>query len=447
MSNNQTVSPVPMDAPAAIPNKSTATPDRVLYDFILAWRNLKDQPVQSGITLLVVALAIALFVTVVALNNGVRTGIIAASDPFGMLVVGPKGSSQELVMSTILLQGLPIGNMPYHIYEDLQQDDRVSLAVPLALGDNVGGARIIGTSPDFFQLRPALNKPPTFQLAAGREFNGPFEAVLGSKAAVGLGLNLGDQFVPAHGVETGLESDTHHVPHTIVGILQPTHSPFDSAVLTSIESVWAVHDEHAEADEHAEVDEQAEADEHAEDETADHREITAVLVRPTGFIETNQLWREFRLGSEAQAAFPGQELGRLFDLLNQGQQVLTVVGYLAAAMATLTVLLAIYSATDRRRQMIAVMRSLGANRTSIFRMVMFEALLIAALGAFVGRLLGYGAAYGLAANLTQQSSIPIPITYEMALEPWLWAIALAVGFVAGLIPALMAYRVNIVENL
>ncbi|MCB0168262.1 MAG: FtsX-like permease family protein, partial [Anaerolineae bacterium] len=350
-----------------------------------------------------------------------------------------------LVLSTILLQGLPIGNMPYHIYEQLQRDDRVSLAVPLALGDNVGGARIIGTTPDFFQLRPALNKPPTFQLAAGREFTGDFEAVLGSKAAAGLGLKPGDQFVPAHGVETGLETDTHDVPHTVVGILQPTHSPFDTAVLTSIESVWAVH-EHEEEENHVET--AALTSTAAEDEAdADQRQITAVLVRPTGFIETNQLWREFRLGSEAQAAFPGQELGQLFDLLNQGQRILTVAGYLAAAMATLTVLLAVYSATDRRRSMIAVMRSLGANRTSIFRMVMFEALLIAAIGALAGRLLGYAAAYNLAANLTEQSAIPIPITYEMALEPWLWAVTLAVGLLAGLIPALMAYRVNIVENL
>ncbi len=61
-----------------------------------------------------------------------------------------------------------------------------------------------------------------------------------------------------------------------------------------------------------------------------------MLVQPIGFIEANELWREFYVGAEAQAVFPGRELGSLFDLLNQGQQILIVVGYLAAVMAALT---------------------------------------------------------------------------------------------------------------
>ncbi|MEZ4657864.1 MAG: hypothetical protein R2911_09855 [Caldilineaceae bacterium] len=36
-------------------------------------------------------------------------------------------------------------------------------------------------------------------------------------------------------------------------------------------------------------------------------------------------------------------MGSLFDLLNQGQQLLRVVGILAAVMAALTLFLAIYS--------------------------------------------------------------------------------------------------------
>ena len=45
-------------------------------------------------------------------------GIIRASDPFGVLVVGAKGSGQQLVLSTLLLQGLPVGNIDGHIYAE-----------------------------------------------------------------------------------------------------------------------------------------------------------------------------------------------------------------------------------------------------------------------------------------------------------------------------------------
>lgn len=423
---------------STVPAQTLPQAGRLGYELGLAWRNLTAQPVQTLITILVVALAIALFIVVVALNAGVQRGIIIASDPFGMMIIGPKGSAQELVLNTILLQGLPLGTMPLSVYEDMVDSERVSLAVPLAMGDNVGGARIIGTNRNFFELRPSLPEPPTFQLAQGRLFEAEFEAVLGSRAAAELGLGLGDQFFPEHGVEQGLESEAHtEHRYTVVGILQPTSSPYDTTIITTMESVWEIH---AEAAEIQQLSPLADGQPHGP-------ELTAVLVRPAGFVEANYIWRGFRQSAAAQAVFPGGELGGLFDLLNQGQQVLTVVGYVAAVMAMLTMLLALYSTIDRRGQMIAVMRSLGAGRGSIFRMVLSEALIVAVVGALLGRLLGYGTAAAIAANLAQQAAIPIPISYQIGLEPGLWLLTLGVGLLAGVIPAVIAYRVKVVERL
>ena len=113
-----------------------------MYEFKLAWRNLLNRPVQTLVTIAVIALAVGLAVTVVHLNDALQRGIIRASDPFGVLVVGAKGSGQQLVLSTLLLQGLPVGNIDGHIYAELRDDPRVALAAPIAMGDNVGGARI-----------------------------------------------------------------------------------------------------------------------------------------------------------------------------------------------------------------------------------------------------------------------------------------------------------------
>ncbi len=398
------------------------------------------RPVQTLITVLVVGLAIALSVTVAQLSDGLQRGIIRASDPFGVLVVGAKGSTQQLVLSTLLLQGNPVGNIPAQIYQELVADPRVALAVPLAMGDNVGNARIIGTSLDFFTLGPSLREPPSFQLASGRLFADNFEAVLGSKAAAQLGLQIGDRFLPAHGVTQGLASDEHETPHTVVGILQPSNTPFDNAVFTNVASVIAMHA--AERDEEAHVDGAQEEADHL-----DEAQVTAILVRPIGFIEQNQLWQEFYIGTVAQAAFPGRELGSLFDLLNQGQELLRMVGYLAAVMAALTLFLAVYSATAAREHLLAIMRGLGANRNNVFRIVIFETLLTALLGALVGRLVGYGVATLIAAQITAQSAIPIAIRYLPQLEVLLWGLPLLLGVVAGFLPALQAYRTNVVEKL
>jgi len=416
----------------------------MIYDLQLAWRNVRARPIHTAITVAVVALAVTLVVAVALLGDGVRRGIVQASDPFGVLVVGAKGSAQQLVLSTILLQDEPVGNMPLAVYERMRTDERVALAVPLAMGDNVEGARIIGTNGDFFTLQPSANAAPTFLLAQGQLFEAEFEAVLGSATASRLGLVIGDTFAPQHGVARGLPSDNHNTEHHVVGILQPTNSPYDNAVFTSLESVWHVHEE---GEEEQVVDQSAPpglADAPAPDV---RDQITAVLVKPRGFVEANQIWRDLQLSTDAQAAFPGQELGALFDLLNQAQRVLNTVGYLAAGMAALTVLLALYSATLAREQSIAIMRSLGASRSTVFRIILAEALLVTLVGTLVGRVLGYLAAGAIAASLTAQRAIPIPIGMLPALEPWLWLVPLLIGLVAGLFPALMAYRVNVIEKL
>lgn len=425
-----------------------------MYALKIAWRNLLSRPVQTLVTVVVVALAVALAVTVTHLNEGLQRGIIRASDPFGVLVVGAKGSSQQLVLSTLLLQGAPVGNIPGRIYAELRADPRVALAVPIAMGDNVGGARIVGTDEHFFALRPSQQTAPAFQLAAGQHFGGDFEAVLGSRAAAELGLTLGDRFQPQHGVERGLESDTHAEEHTVVGILQPSNTPFDNAVLTSAESVIRMH---AAAESIAPA---ASSPDHADEQAGDHADeaggapehvdsgqVTAVLVQPIGFIEANEIWRDFYTGTEAQAVFPGRELGSLFDLLNQGQAILIVVGYQAAIMAALTLFLAIYSATESRQQLLAILRSTGASRGTVVAVVLVETVLMALLGTLLGRLLGYGAAAAIAAQITRQSAIPISISYLGTLEVALWLLPLGLGVLAGLLPAWHAYRVNVVEKL
>ncbi|MEZ4678034.1 MAG: ABC transporter permease [Caldilineaceae bacterium] len=409
----------------------------MFYDFKMAWRNIANRPVQTLITILVVGLAIALSVSLMYLNDGLQQGIIRASDPFGVLVVGAKGSAQQLVLSTLLLQGNPIGNIPRHLYEALTTDPRVALAVPLAMGDNVDNVRIIGTNGSFFALGPSLREPPSFQLANGRLFTDKFEAVLGSKAAAQLGLAIGDQFLPTHGVNQELAAAAHEHPQTVVGTLQPSNTPFDNAVFTTLESVVALH---------ATYDPEREAQAEETDQS-DEAQITAILVRPVGVVEQNQLWQELYTSTEAQAAFPGRKLGELFDLLNQGQELLRMVGYIATVMAALTLFLAIYSAAGTRERLLAIMRGLGANRNLIFRIVLWETILVACLGAVVGRLAGYAVAIAIAGQITTQSAIPISIRYLPQLEGWLVGLPIVLGIAAGLIPAAMAYRANVVEKL
>lgn len=424
----------------------------MIYDLGLSWRSIRARPVQTFVPMLVVGLAIALSVATLALSDGVQRGVIQASDPFGVLVVGPKGDGQQLVLNSVLLQGNPVGTIPFDIYEDLENDPRVRFAVPLAKGDNIGGAPIIGTDENFFELRTALNAPPAFQLSSGALFDQPFEAVLGAQAANDLGLGIGDQFQAAHGTGPALETDIHEQTYTVVGILHPSGTPYDIAVYTPYESVWTAHGFTPDDDTTAAQPDDAAitpptADAFTVQTAAAGNSLTSVLVVPADFVGMNQIWTEFYTGTQAQAAFPGQELGGLFDLLRQAQEILTIVGYLVLVIAAMTVFLSIYSATKNREQDIAIMRSLGSSRLTIFRMVIFETLLLAVVGALLGRLIGYAVAFVIGALFTQSSAIPVLVRYLVDLEPLLWAIPVGLGLLAGLIPAAMAYRVDVVQKL
>lgn len=420
----------------------------------LAWRSIQFRLIQSLATVLVTGLALGLFVVVAVLGDGTRRGITEAADPFGTLVIGPKGDPQQLVLSTILLNGNPLGTIDIEIYEALAADDRAQLTIPMAMADNVGGARVIGTTTDFFELQPALQVASPFQLAEGRYFeDAPFDnvtfqdevqtvqAVLGVTAAQQLGLMVGDQFVTAHGTGAVLNSDIHSLAHEVVGILQQTNTAFDSGVFVPLASVWQTH-----ADLELGFPQPNIADE-TDTSAADVGELTAILVKPRGLVEANVLWTEFYASDDAQAAFPGQELGRLFNTFRQLEQILTSVGYVAAIMAGLTIFLAIYSATVAREQMIAVMRGVGAGRDVILGMVLLEGMFVALLGALLGRALGYSAAWLIANNLSVQNGIPIPIRFVPEVETILWLLPIGLGLVAGAIPALRTYRLNVIDKL
>ncbi len=430
----------------------------MIYDLYLTWRNIRSKPVQTMIPMLIVALAIGLSTAVLALGNGVRQGVVQSADPFGVVVVGPDGSPQQLVLNTILLQDDPLGVIPYQVYEDLSEEDFVRYAVPLAKGDNIGGQPIIGTNENFFRLSINDAAGSAFQIAEGRSFEQPFEVVLGSIAAERLGLPIGGRFEASHGVRATINEDVHEgFVYEVVGILGASGTPYDTAVFTPVESVWQSHGVPMEGMNTESSDGTVNAgsaqppsagDLYGLDIDLGSDSLTSIMVVPTTpGAEVWQIWQQFYNAADAQAAIPGQELGGLFDLLSQAEDVLSSIGYLVLVIAALTLFLSIYSVTVNRRREIAIMRSVGSSRTNIFRMVLFEALIITLLGALLGRFIGYGAAAVIAAGITQESAIPIPIVFLADLEPLLWGLTVMVGIVAGMVPAAMAYSVDVIENL
>jgi putative ABC transport system permease protein len=372
------------------------------------------------VTAAILGMAVTLVIAVLLLSQAVENGLVRASRPFDLLV-GAKGSPTQLIMSTILLQDAPVGNIPLDYFEMLRRDPRVAHAVPLAMGDSVRGFRIVGVGPEFFELADPASQQPYFAVLEGRAFESTFEAVLGAQVAAKWHMSLHDSFQSQHGLLEGIPGAGHEANYTIVGILKPSDTPLDRAIFVPLDSYWDIHE-------------------------ATAREITAAMLRPIGIKEFYQLHQEINQGTEAQAVLTGQGMARLFDLLGQGQAVLIKVSYLALIMGGATVFLVSYAVGAQRRRETAILRALGAGRWSVFLIGLAEPLIIAALGIIVGFVAGHLAAWYIAARLHESSAIAIRPTV-MIEELMVVGAVLLLSAGAGLIPAIESYRQDMATNL
>lgn len=415
---------------------------------MIAWRNLSTKPAQSILTVLVIAAAFGMMALITLLSGGIHNGLVAATEPFD-LIAGAKGSPNQLVLNTVFLQDAPIGNVSYQLYEQLSASPLVAAAIPLAFGDTYKGYAIVGAGSGIFEHQPRAGQPKWLQLATGRPFTQPFEAVAGAAAARKLGLKPGDQFTSLHGSIPGGEEHHDH-PYQIVGILQPVHGPYDHAILTSIESIWQAH-EHAHEHEPDDTARTSHEHEHEHDDTAEtshehEHEVTAVMVKPKGYSEAMRLYQQFQREPGGQLIFPAQVIVRLFAIMGQGEQVLKTIAYAIIAMGLTIMTLSVYwSALSRSRER-AVLRALGAGTRDIFVIILAEAALLTGLGVAIGSLAGHGTYILLAKAMAAKTAIVLTTAFTPA-EGGLIAGGVLAGLLAGIIPAVLACRTEVARDL
>jgi putative ABC transport system permease protein len=367
------------------------------------------------------------------------------------LVIGAKGSPLQLILASIYHADFPTGNIPLAEAERWARHPLVAAAIPLALGDSLAGFRIVGTEHAYAEHYGA-------ELSDGRLWQAPFEGTLGALVADRTGLAVGDRFVGSHGLAPGGPAHGEH-PYTVVGIMAPSASVLDRVVLTPVESVWLAHgiEPH---DHHDEVGDDEHADEH-EEHTEEHDEepapgemaapgggrrpleITAMLIRYRSPVAAVQLPLLVNRESALQAASPAFETARLLSLVGIGADALRGFGLLLIGTAGLSVFIALSNAMQERRYDLAVMRTLGASQRQLFTQPLLEGLLLAGGGALLGILLGHAVAEAVGRLLPEGRNIGLTGLAWLPEELYVLVLALLVGLVAALLPAIQAYRTDI----
>ena len=435
----------------------------------LACANLGLSPLTSAVNVVLMGLGTASIVLL--LLAGSQLSETLSRDARGIdLVLGAKGSPVQLVLSAVYHADIPPGNIPLEHAEHWAEDPRVSTAIPLSLGDSYRGFRIVGTEETYADLYGV-------NLAAGRFWQSPMEATLGSAAAEATGLGVGARFAGAHGLAEGGRSHQSR-PYRVVGVLEPTGTVMDRLILTSLESVWALHGEH---EPHAREDQDAESehsrhddhghetehgndheDEHHDDEDhEDHdehglvdqahpagdREITAVLIRYRSPLAAMTLPREVNAGGTVQAASPAMEVSRLLQLVGIGLDGLRAFSWVLIVVAALSVFAALYGSLRARRGDLAMLRCLGATRWELLWVLLLEGLLLSVFGVAFGFLAAHGAMELLGGWLENTRGVGLTGWTWLPSETILLLSLFGVGGIAALIPAVQAYRTDVAQTL
>jgi len=422
---------------------------------VLAIKSLRNRRATAALTIVSIALAVALLLGVERIRQQAREGF--ASTVSGTdLIAGARSSPVHLLLFSVFRIGNATNNIRWDSYRDVAQWREVAWTIPLSLGDSHHGFRVLGTTQDYFRhFRFARDRP--LELAAGKRFAGPNDAVLGADVAKSLGYRLGQKIVIAHGageVEFSLHNDH---PFEVVGILARTGTPVDRTVHISLEGLDALHvAANAEASrDPLEIARQAarqhadEAEHHADAAHGGPHAITAFLVglKSRGAALTMQRRVNEYAGEPLTAILPGVALLDVWEIASVAERALFAVSILVVVVGLAGMLVALLTSLGERRREMAVLRSVGARPLHVFALILGEAALLTVVGIAAGVAavtLGLWAGRPwLESHFGLFVDIGWPSAYECAL---MIAMALA-GACIGLLPAYRIYRYSLADGM
>lgn len=408
----------------------------------LALRSLAARWLTVSLTVLAVALSIALFLGVEKLRTGAKASFadtISGTD----LIVGARSGGVQLLLYSVFRIGNATNNVTWESFEDIRDMPGIDWAVPLSLGDSHRGFRVLGTTAEYFD-RYRFRSDRGLSFTAGAAFDDVYDAVLGADVAKTLGYQLGDEIIVSHGIA----SFTHHddKPFRVAGVLEKTGTPVDRTVIVSLEGIEAIHIDWVGG---GQVSGARITADQARTLDLSPKAITAAMIGVESKLRIFTLQRAINEYPQEPllAILPGVALQELWAVVGVAETALLGISAMVVATALIGMAAMIFAGLNERRREMAILRSVGAEPGLIMSLLIAEAVLIAAAGAVVGMMILYAGLAALRGWLDVTYGVYIPSVGPGAREALTLAAAVGAGVLAGLPPAARAYFISLSDGM
>jgi len=395
----------------------------------LAARSLWNRRGTAALTVFAIAVSVTLLLGVQKMREAARESFantISGTD----LVVGARSGPVNLLLYTVFRIGDATANVSWETYQRVARHPDVAWTIPISLGDSHRGYRVLGTTGAYFE-HYRFARTRQIEFAAGKAFDGPHDAVIGSEVAAALGYRLGDELVVGHGLGEVSFAEHDEEPFRVAGILRPTGTPVDRTVHVSLQAIDDIHRSMRDAAQQG------------------PGSLTAFLVGMKSKVNVFQMQRalnEYR-AEALLAIIPGVALQQLWGIVGIADRTLMVVAGFVVLAGLLGMLTAILTSLNERRREMAILRSVGARPVHIFTLMVSEAALLALAGVVLGVALTYLALAIAQPLLAAKYGIYVAIEPLSRYDLSLLAAVVLAAVIIGAIPAWRAYRNSLADGL
>jgi putative ABC transport system permease protein len=367
-------------------------------------RSIVVRRIGTIMTVMGVALTVTVFVSILAMVQGLQNTFVETGDPLNLIVIR-KGSLSEV--NSFFDRGIKGIVETMDGVENLSGEIVVLVNSPRTTGETTNIV-IRGVSDQSLALRPQL------RVAEGRMFRPGLREIVVSRS-------ISNRFKDA---KLGDNLKIGRTTWSVVGILDASQTAYDS-------EAWADYNEIAQEFERPIYSSLLVR---AKDQAA----ISAIRTRieEDRRVKLDVFGERDYFASQTSAALPIQILGY-------------VVGGIMAVGSCFAVMNTMYAATTYRTPEIATLRILGFRRRSILFSFMLESMVLSLLGGLLGCLLALPV-HGISTGTANFNNFA-EVVFQFRITPMVMAegilFAIFMGVIGGLLPARLAARLPIVTAL